>query len=230
MRASFLILAGVALSLAAPAIADPAYTSGKVVDFLLQSKSSKLGKSRGLHLDEPATAQPEAQPKHFDLMVNFEFNSDRLTAAAQANLDQFAAALRDPRVKENLKGEKFAIDGFTDATGDRILQPDAVAAPRPAVVNYLQQHGVDRSALIAKGFGPTNPRAPDPFDPINRRVETHLVGLSAPRVADQAPALERRRQRRPAACHRSRRRNSRRPSAGAGSPRPSPGSSSALRR
>ena len=172
MRASYLILAGVALSLATPVFADPAYKSDTVVDFLLKSK---LGKSRGLHLDEPATAQPEAQPKHFDLMVNFEFDSDHLTAAAQANLDQFAAALRDPRVKDNLKGEKFAIDGFTDATGTENYNQTLSQRRAAAVVNYLQQHGVDRSALIAKGFGPANPRAPDPFDPINRRVETHLV-------------------------------------------------------
>jgi outer membrane protein OmpA-like peptidoglycan-associated protein len=175
MRASFLIIAGVALSLATPAFADPAYTEGKVVDFLLQSKSAKLGKARGLHLDEPATAQPEAQPKHFDLMVNFEFDSDRLTAAAQANLDQFAAALKDPRVKENLKGEKFAIDGFTDASGAEYYNQTLSQRRAAAVVNYLQQRGVDRSALIAKGYGPAKPRAPDPFDPINRRVETHLV-------------------------------------------------------
>ena len=172
MRASYLILAGVALSLATPAFADPAYTSDKVVDYLLQSK---LGKSRGLHLDQPATAQPEAQPKHFDLMVNFEFDSDKLTAAAQANLDQFAAALRDPRVKDNLKGEKFAIDGFTDATGTEYYNQTLSQRRASAVVNYLQQKGVDRSALVAKGYGPTKPRAPDPFDPINRRVETHLV-------------------------------------------------------
>jgi outer membrane protein OmpA-like peptidoglycan-associated protein len=174
MRASFLIIAGVALSLATPAFADPAYTSGKVVDFLLQSKTSKLGKSRGLRID-PATEQSEAQPKRFDLMVNFEFDSDKLTAAAQTNLDQFAAALKDPRVKENLKGEKFAIDGYTDATGAENYNQTLSQRRAAAVVNYLQQKGVERSALIAKGFGPTNPRAPDPFDPINRRVETHLV-------------------------------------------------------
>jgi outer membrane protein OmpA-like peptidoglycan-associated protein len=172
MRASFLILMGAALSLATPVFADPAYTSDKVVDFLLQSK---LGKSRGLHLDEPATAQPEAQPKRFDLMVNFEFDSDRLTPAAQANLDEFATALRDPRVKENLKNEKFAIDGFTDASGAEYYNLSLSQRRAVAVVNYLQSHGVDRSALVAKGFGPTKPRASDPFDPINRRVETHLV-------------------------------------------------------
>jgi len=175
MRASYLILAGVALSLATPAFADPAYKSDNVVDFLLKSKDAKLGKSRGLHLDEPATAQPEAQPKHFDLMVNFEFDSDKLTTAAQANLDQFAAALRDPRVKDNLKGEKFAIDGFTDATGTENYNQTLSQRRAAAVVSYLQQKGVDRSALVAKGYGPTKPRAPDPFDPINRRVETHLA-------------------------------------------------------
>jgi outer membrane protein OmpA-like peptidoglycan-associated protein len=175
MRASILILAGVALSLATPVFADPAYKTDTVVDFLLKSKQSKLGGTRGLHLDEPATAQPEAQPKHFDLMVNFEFDSDHLTAAAMANLDQFAAAMKDPRVRENLKGEKFAIDGFTDATGAEHYNKTLSERRAAAVVNYLASKGVDRTALVAKGFGPAKPRASDPFDPINRRVETHLV-------------------------------------------------------
>jgi outer membrane protein OmpA-like peptidoglycan-associated protein len=175
MRASLFIAAGVALSLTAPALADPAYTSNKVVDFLLQSKAHKLGATRGLHLDEPATAQPEAQPKRFDLMVNFEFDSDRLTAAAQANLDQFAAALRDPRVMDNLKGERLAIEGFTDATGTERYNMGLSERRAEAVVNYLAQKGVSREELVAKGFGPTKPRAANPYDPINRRVETHLV-------------------------------------------------------
>lgn len=175
MRASLLIAAGFALALATPAFAGPAYTQDKVIDFLLQSKQHKLGASRGLHLDETAAAQPEAQPKRFDLMVNFEFDSDRLTAAAQANLDQFAAALRDPRVSQNLKDEKLAIDGFTDATGTEVYNDRLSERRAEAVVNYLAQKGVSREALVAKGFGPTKPRAPNPFDPLNRRVETHLL-------------------------------------------------------
>ena len=104
-------------------------------------------------------------------MVNFEFDSDRLTQSAQANLGQFAQALHDPQ----LKGTKFAIDGFTDATGAEVYNLHLSERRAEAVVNYLFQHGVERTNLIAKGFGPTKPRAPDPFDPINRRVETHLV-------------------------------------------------------
>ncbi len=175
MRASFLMMAGLALSLATPAFADPAYNSNKVVDFLLKSKANKLGATRGLHLQDPAAAEPENQPKKFDLLVNFEFNSDHLTAAAKANLDQFAAALRDPRVREGLKGEKLAIDGFTDATGTEVYNRHLSERRAEAVVNYLAQKGADRDSLMPKGYGPTKPREPDPFDPLNRRVEAHLA-------------------------------------------------------
>ncbi len=173
MRASFLMTAGLALSLAVPAFADPAYTTDKVVKFLLQSKAHKLGASRGLHLQDPAA--DETQPKKFDLLVNFEFDSDRLTAAAKANLDQFAAALRDPRGKDGLKGEKLAIDGFTDATGTEVYNLGLSERRAEAVVSYLSQKGADAGDLVAKGFGPSHPRAPNPFDPINRRVEAHLA-------------------------------------------------------
>jgi len=174
MRASFLMTAGLALSLAMPAFADPAYNTDKVVNFLLQSKAHKLGATRGLHLQDPA-AEAEAQPKKFDLLVNFEFDSDHLTAAAKANLDQFAAALRDPRVRDGLKGEKLAIDGFTDATGTEVYNKNLSERRAEAVVNYLANKGADRGVLAPKGFGPDKPRVPDPFDPANRRVEAHLA-------------------------------------------------------
>ncbi len=83
------------------------------------AEAYKAGKSRSVCIgtaedcknqgaEPPAPAQ-----EHFDLLVNFEFNSDQLTQAAKENLDQFAKALQDPR----LKGEKFEIDGHTDAVG-----------------------------------------------------------------------------------------------------------------
>jgi outer membrane protein OmpA-like peptidoglycan-associated protein len=175
MRASLLMTAGVILSLATPAFADPAYTEGKVADFLLQAKAHKLGASRGLTLMKDGAVEPQAQPKNFDLLVNFEFDSDHLTSAAKANLDQFAAALRDPRVRDGLKGEKLAIDGFTDATGTEVYNQSLSARRAEAVVNYLAEKGADREALVAKGFGPTKPRASNPFDPLNRRVEAHLA-------------------------------------------------------
>jgi outer membrane protein OmpA-like peptidoglycan-associated protein len=104
------------------------------------------------------------------LLVNFEFNSDKLTGVAKENLNQFAKALQDPR----LKGEKFEIDGHTDAVGREDYNFDLSERRANAVIGYLASQGLDPSLLIAKGFGKTKPRVPNPFSPENRRVETHL--------------------------------------------------------
>jgi outer membrane protein OmpA-like peptidoglycan-associated protein len=42
-------------------------------------------------------------------------------------------------------------------------------------VSYLASRGVPEAQLIPKGFGETDPIAPDPYDPVNRRVVTSLV-------------------------------------------------------
>lgn len=170
MRATIQILAGVAIMMAAPAFADPAYKAQDVIEFFHKAKEAKLGATRAICFDDENNCKTAA-PKPFDLMVNFEFDSDRLTPAAQTNLGEFAQALHDPQ----LKGQKFAIDGFTDATGTEVYNQHLSERRAEAVVSYLSVHGVDRASLIAKGFGPTKPRAPDPFDPVNRRVETHLA-------------------------------------------------------
>jgi outer membrane protein OmpA-like peptidoglycan-associated protein len=175
MRASLLFAASLAIVCATPACvlpaaADPAYTADKVIDFFAQAKAAKLGASRKICFEGDPDCAPKAAPKPFDLMVNFEFDSDRLTTAAQENLGQFAQALHDPR----LKGQKFAIDGFTDATGTEVYNKTLSERRAEAVARFLGSRGVERNSLIAKGYGPSKPRAPDPFDPINRRVETHL--------------------------------------------------------
>jgi outer membrane protein OmpA-like peptidoglycan-associated protein len=171
MRASFILASLAAIALATPAFADPAYTAGAVADYFHKAKAAGLGKTRKICFDGDPDCASAAAPKPFDLMVNFEFDSDRLTASAKENLGQFAEALHDPQLKK----EKFAIDGYTDATGAEVYNKSLSQRRAVAVVNYLAEHGVERGSLVAKGFGPRNPRAPDPFDPINRRVETHLA-------------------------------------------------------
>jgi outer membrane protein OmpA-like peptidoglycan-associated protein len=168
MRATIQILAGVAMMMAAPAFADPAYKAKDVIEFF---RKEKLGPGRGICFEGVDKCNNTDAPKRFDLMVNFEFDSDHLTPAAQTNLGEFAQALHDP----HLKGTKFAIDGFTDATGTEVYNQSLSERRAVAVATYLSSHGVDRATLIAKGFGPTKPRAPDPFDPVNRRVETHMA-------------------------------------------------------
>src|SRR5438876_1818692 len=123
MRASLTLAVGAAIclaaapfTLAAPALADPAYSAQKVIEIFVKDKAAReAGKTRaicvGTAADCPAPQAPA--PARFDLLVNFDFNSDKLTQPAKDNLDQFAKALQDSR----LKGEKFEIDGHTDATG-----------------------------------------------------------------------------------------------------------------
>jgi OOP family OmpA-OmpF porin len=158
----------------APAHADPAYTSNSVIQLFLKDKAAKkLGGARKIcfQSDPDCGAPPAAAATKFDLLVNFEFDSDRLTAPAKDNLAQFAKALLDPQ----LKGSKFEIDGHTDATGTEIYNVGLSDRRAKAVVEYLASQGIDRGTLVAHGFGMKQPRVSDPFSPENRRVETHLL-------------------------------------------------------
>jgi outer membrane protein OmpA-like peptidoglycan-associated protein len=183
MRASSTFAFGAAAALAvsafaslAPAHADPAYSADKVVQIFLKQKDGlKVGKTRALCVGtaddckkrEAAEAPP---PVQFDMLANFEFNSDQLTQAAKDNLDQFAKAIKDPR----LAGSKFEVDGHTDAVGPEEYNQGLSERRADAVVSYLASEGVDKSLLTAKGFGKNKPRVANPYSPQNRRVETHL--------------------------------------------------------
>jgi OOP family OmpA-OmpF porin len=177
MRASLVAVIGLtgglltaqALSIA-PAQADPAYKAQAVADFFADAA---IGKPKSLCFGTAAECPtpPSGAAAKFDLLVNFEFNSDKLTQAAKENLDQFAQALKDPR----LKGENFEIDGHTDATGPELYNLGLSERRASSVVAYLVTQGLEAATLKAKGFGKSKPRTADPFNAENRRVETHLL-------------------------------------------------------
>lgn len=185
MRASWTLIVGAAVSIAigpsaliAPAHADPAYSADKVIDIFVKDKAAAdaakaSGKTRSICVGTAADcpAPPAQTATRFDLLVNFEFNSDLLTQSAKENLDQFAKALRDPQ----LKGQKFEIDGHTDATGAEDYNLGLSERRANAVVAYLASLGIDPANLVAKGFGKSKPRVADPYSAENRRVETHLL-------------------------------------------------------
>jgi outer membrane protein OmpA-like peptidoglycan-associated protein len=177
MRATSLVVAVVTAGLMTmqalaigPAHAGPAYKADAVADFFADAL---VGKSKSLCFGTAAECPTPASgaAAKFDLLVNFEFNSDKLTAAAKENLDQFARALQDPR----LKGQNFEIDGHTDATGAELYNLGLSERRAASVVAYLAGQGLDAATLKAKGFGKSKPRVADPFSAENRRVETHLL-------------------------------------------------------
>ena len=167
MRALLTLAIGAAFAAAlTPAMAGAAYSPDKIIDAF-----APVPKTRSLCIQNTADckkAETAAAPARFDLLVNFEFNSDQLTQAAKENLDQFAAALKDPR----LKGQKFEIDGHTDASGPEEYNLDLSDRRAAAVVAYLATQGIDGATLVAKGFGKAKPLVANPYDPQNRRVET----------------------------------------------------------
>ena len=164
-------LVSISSSLAiAPAHADPAYKSSTVADFFAKvALAATRGICFGTAADCPAPVSGAAAK--FDLLINFEFDSDKLTPAAKENLDQFARALQDPR----LKGQKFEVDGHTDATGAELYNLGLSERRATSVVAYLAEKGLDPHTLAARGFGMSQPRVTDPFSAENRRVETHLL-------------------------------------------------------
>jgi outer membrane protein OmpA-like peptidoglycan-associated protein len=157
--------AAMATAAALPARADPAYTADKLIAIFGKDKERKVC------FETEPNCRPSDSPTRVDLYVNFEFDSDKLTAHATENLAQFATALKDSRLDRT----KFEIDGFTDAKGADKYNYGLSERRAAAVVSYLVAQGVDPDRLTAKGFGKTRPRAPDPFSAENRRVETHLA-------------------------------------------------------
>lgn len=133
-----------------------------------------LGPSRALCIgtdSECAKAVKPAKPAaNFDLVVTFENNSATLTKSAQANLNEFAKALKDPL----LDTSSFVVEGHTDGKGADNYNLDLSTRRANAVVEYLKAQGVPQSKLEARGYGKQKPVSSDILDPHNRRVETRL--------------------------------------------------------
>lgn len=163
-----LTVSGLALAVGSAVAGEVSYTSEDVVDFLL--KSADVGATRGICVGTAQECSQQAKPAGFDVMVNFDLASSRLTPDALENLKQVATALADPR----LSGAKFAIDGYTDASGSEGYNQTLSTARANAVADFLKSQGVPAERLVAVGNGESSPRVDDPYDPINRRVEMRI--------------------------------------------------------
>jgi outer membrane protein OmpA-like peptidoglycan-associated protein len=171
-KTAMMIALGFLASFGQAAAADRAYTAADIIEHF--APKPKLGATRGLCIGTEADCG-QAAPKprtsiSFDLVVNFDYNSDVLTNAAKANLDEFAKALTDDR----LATAAFVVEGHTDGKGSDSYNLDLSERRARAVVRYLQQKGVDATKLAPRGYGEAKPKTADPLDPSNRRVETRL--------------------------------------------------------
>lgn len=165
-----------AVCLLVPSAIAHAQTSYKANDIVRHfAPAANLGGTRALCIGtetECAKDVPErSRPVDgFDLRVNFDYNSANLTSAARANLNEFARALRDPR----LGSSQFVVEGHTDGMGSDSFNLELSMRRASSVVDYLRGHGVDSARLEAKGYGKQKPLVADPNAGENRRVETRL--------------------------------------------------------
>lgn len=113
----------------------------------------------------------------------FSSGTDELTSAAEVQLDQLAATLRE--VSAEIPSELdwvLRIDGHTDkrpiATARFPSNWELSAARAIAIVKYLVVQGIPAKRLAANGFGEFRPLAPDDTEAaysINRRIEIQLT-------------------------------------------------------
>lgn len=127
----------------------------------------------------PAAAAPvdrappsRSSPYSLSLPILFEFDSDRLTAAASKLLDDLADVLkRNP-------SDKFIVEGHTDAVGGDDYNKALSERRAKAVVEYLvTRHSIERARLESVGLGRAKLALPSqPADARNRRVQILNVG------------------------------------------------------
>ena len=120
--------------------------------------------------------------------VYFKTGSAKLQRRSFALLDNVAAVMNaHPEIK------KVRVEGHTDATGSLKFNMRLSKARANTVVRYLVGRGkVDKSRLVAEGFGPTRPLIPDEKTneerAQNRRVEFHVVEAEGEAPSSDAPA------------------------------------------
>lgn len=114
-----------------------------------------------------------AQDYRILLQVPFLSGSDQLGPLARSRLDRAI-----PRLKDEYPGAPIELAGHTDALDSGPMNLDLSRRRARAVFQYLQQAGVDMSAIYERGYGESEPR--DTNDTRegrfrNRRVELRLL-------------------------------------------------------
>ncbi len=106
--------------------------------------------------------------------VFFEFDSDSLQNESVIELNKVVEFLdANPEIK-------VEISGHTDSIGSATYNQDLSERRAGSVVKYLQSQGISHDRLTFKGYGATQPIAPNDTEEgraLNRRTELKITGL-----------------------------------------------------
>lgn len=162
-----------------------------------QPRQVRRGETRGFSLARPKSA-PAAEPAgnapaarnvtvanrtrakgaaapargQYDLRVSFLTGSDQVNPRSKAQVEAFAAALKDPR----LASRRVRIEGHTDSTGNAAKNQDLSQRRARAIADMLLADGVESGRLDVQGYGSSRPiPGTAASNGVNRRVVAVLV-------------------------------------------------------
>src|ERR1700761_7219355 len=115
--------------------------------------------------------EPKIGPlaSHFDLTINFDYNSSDISAKSLADVKKLGSALTNP----DLKGSTFLLAGHTDAAGGDSYNQDLSERRADAIRRYLiDNYHIAASDLVTVGYGKSKLKDPgQPMSEVNRRVQ-----------------------------------------------------------
>ena len=152
-------------------MAPPAAQSNPTSDLeskLVQSLRNRPSRSLSTGEREQLATIVQDKPK-IDLEINFDYNSDRISAKSLPSVQALGRALANP----DLKGSTFVLAGHTDAAGGDTYNQDLSERRADSIKRYLvEKSGVTAADLVTVGYGKTKLKDPaHPLAEVNRRVQ-----------------------------------------------------------
>jgi outer membrane protein OmpA-like peptidoglycan-associated protein len=154
------------LSMGPPAQSDPA--AAETENKLIQSLRNRPSRSLSMGEREQIAAVVKDKPK-IDLEINFDYNSDRISAKSLPSVQALGRALGSA----DLKGSTFVLAGHTDAAGGDAYNQDLSERRADSIKRYLvDKSGIPAADLVTVGYGKTKLKDPaNPLAEANRRVQ-----------------------------------------------------------
>ncbi len=109
-----------------------------------------------------------------NLKVFYDFDKDFLRPESKTELERLYSFMK---LHQKIKVE---IGGHTDAIGTDEKNLDLSNRRASSVVKYLEEKGIEKDRLVAKGYGKTKPIATNDTDKtrqLNRRTECKIISL-----------------------------------------------------
>jgi len=137
-------------------------------------------RARTAGTDVQVTRQGDNLVLNMPSNVTFAYDSATVQPQFQATLDQVAQVL------SQYNETYIDVYGHTDSTGSEAYNQDLSERRAQSVANYLESRGVQAARIGTRGFGETQPIAPNDTEEgraANRRVEIRIVPIPASDVS-----------------------------------------------